>query len=362
MRKTIFEPTMEHNMSGECEMRRSTISKIPRSKRGRSKTLLSKHRYGIEDPVWQPDNHVGEQTFLEMLSEYENIDLHLETTFLEGTNGIRVNNSRIEQIGVIHSSSSTSSHAQWIRIKSFVVDASYEGEIVVASKCSFTYGRESSSKYNESLGGVTNSSLNLFPIPISPFRSNDSTELLSYVSNNTIRVGHSDKHLMAFSYRVCITENDFVPYKAPSNYNSEDFELARRLVRSQLDAGEELTMPWGDLTYHGFEFLKNRSMKYDACCGESPFGIDAAGLDMNSDGISYAVASRDERNRIAEEIQYYVKGLMWFWSSDDSIPASVRAQVNSKGLCKDEWPENDHFPPQLYVREVCNPHQLQKIV
>ncbi len=306
-------------------------------------------KYIVENPVWQPDNHLGEQTFLEMLSEYENIDLHLETTVLEGSDGVRVNNSRIEQIGVVTSSSSA---VQWVRIKSFVVDASYEGEIVAASNCSFTYGRESSMKYNESLGGVTNSSINSFPYPISPFRSNDSTELLSYVSNSTIHVGDSDKHLMAFSYRVCITENDFVPYKAPANYDPEDFELARRLVRSEVDAGKELSLPWGDLTYHGFQFLKNRSMKYDACCGSSPFGIDAAGLDLSSDGISYAVASRAQRNRIAEEIEYYVKGLMYFWSSDDSIPASVRAKHKSKGLCRDEWPENDHFPPQLYVREV----------
>ena len=143
-----------------------------------------------------------------------------------------------------------------------------------------------------------------------------------------------------------------MPYKAPTNYDPEDFELARRLVRSELDAGKELSLPWGDLTYHGFQFLKNRSMKYDACCGSSPFGIDAAGLDLSSDGISYAVASRAERKRIAKDIEYYVKGLMYFWSSDDSIPASVRAKHNSKGLCRDEWPENDHFPPQLYVREV----------
>jgi len=154
-------------------------------------------KYGVSTPIWQPDNHVGEDTFLEMLSEYENIDLHLETTFVEGKDGIRVNNSRIEAIAVISSSSS-----KWVQINSFVVDASYEGEIVTASGCSFTYGRESSSKYNESLGGVTNSSLNEFPYPIYPFKENSTTELLSYISNSTIHVGQSDKHLMAFSYRV----------------------------------------------------------------------------------------------------------------------------------------------------------------
>ena len=26
--------------------------------------------------------------------------------------------------------------------------------------------------------------------------------------------------------------------------------------------------------------------------------------------------------------------------------------MNSYGLCKDEWPDNGHFPPQLYIREA----------
>jgi len=125
-------------------------------------------------------------------------------------------------------------------------------------------------------------------------------------------------------------------------------------VNAELKAGQtELTAPWGDLTYHGFQFLSNRSMKYDACCGSSPFGIDAVGLDISiSDGISYAIASRADRILIAKQIEYYVKGLMWFWSSDDSIPVPIRKKYKSKGLCKDEWPENEHFPPQLYVREA----------
>lgn len=299
-------------------------------------------KYGVDQPIWQPDNHVGEATFLEMLSEYENIDLQLNTTFLEGKDGLRVSNKRIEQIAVAD---------RWIRIKSFVVDASYEGEIVAASGCSFTYGRESLSQYNESFGGVTKSSTNPFPYSISPFKDDNATSLLSYISDSTIHVGQSDEHLMAFSYRVCLSSNNFVPFMPPTNYDPKDFELARRLVRSEIEAGEALSTPWGDLTYHGFEFLSNRSMKFDACCGNSPFGIDAAGLDF-SRGVSYAIASRAERSRIAKEIEYYVKGLMWFWSQDESIPSSIRDDINSKGLCADEWPENGHFPPQLYVREA----------
>ena len=39
-------------------------------------------------------------------------------------------------------------------------------------------------------------------------------------------------------------------------------------------------------------------------------------------------------------------------SSDSSVPASVRAAQGEWGYCRDEFPETDHFPPQLYIREA----------
>jgi hypothetical protein len=40
-------------------------------------------------------------------------------------------------------------------------------------------------------------------------------------------------------------------------------------------------------------------------------------------------------------------------SSDPSVPEVVRSEYATKwGYCGDEFPETDHFPPQLYIREA----------
>ena len=79
----------------------------------------------------------------------------MHTTFVEGSAGVRMETStsgrRIEALAVVASDVAQSSvdaglsAAQWVRA-SYVVDASYEGEVLMAANCSYSFGREAASK------------------------------------------------------------------------------------------------------------------------------------------------------------------------------------------------------------------------
>jgi hypothetical protein len=242
--------------------------------------------YGVPEPVWQPDNWLGEQTFKAMLQE-AGVNLRMLGThdqndsLIEGPGGVVVDRSgqspRVKAIKLRRADGSI----DWI-FSNYFVDASYEGDLLAAAGVTTTYGRESSSTYSEgSYAGVTNGSQATFNPPISPFVHAGSPQVLPFVQSGPDprdRVGQADKNLMAFSYRACLTTdpNNMVPVTAPPGYDPKDFELARRYLLAEIAAGKTPSTPWGDLTYHGYEQL-SKPMKFDACCGDSAVGIDAPG-------------------------------------------------------------------------------------
>ena len=300
--------------------------------------------YGVTEPVWQPDNWVGELMLLEMLDDHD-IELQLNTNFVEGSDGVftSVGSDGLRRItGILLES------GEKLRCRYFI-DASYEGEVMLATGAvSYTHGREHKNTYNETMGGISTGSIAEFKQLVDPYYPNGT--LLKWIQDGPDpwdHLGEKDRNVMSYSFRACLTtdSNNKVPISKPPGYDPLDFELHRRYVIVEVAAGIEPSRPWSNLVYHGYP--PNKTMKYDACCGNSPVGIDAVGL-----AVDYPVASRARRKEIYDEHKYYVQGLMWFWANDSAVPEYIRNEIKELGLCTDEWPDNGHFPPQLYVREA----------
>ena len=160
---------------------------------------------------------------------------------------------------------------------------------------------------------------------------------------------------MAFSYRCCVTTNKTgaVPFAAvaPPAYDPEDFELMRRYLTA-LDAvgkAPPISTIFGVYPYRNFPTTKTRTLKHDLCDANTfPVTSDAPDLQVGYINGSYA-----ERLRVAARVKYYVQGYLHFLATDSAVPKSTRESVLAYGYCADEWPENNHFPPQMSVSLSC---------
>ena len=99
-------------------------------------------RYG-QEIAWMHEPHVAEDIFRQMLRE-AHVTVLLGHALRE-KNGVRKNGSSITEIAMENGDSFTAD---------IFIDSSYEGDLMAQAGVSYTWGRESSEQYGESLGGV----------------------------------------------------------------------------------------------------------------------------------------------------------------------------------------------------------------
>lgn len=212
------------------------------------------------------------------------------------------------------------------------VDGTYEGDLMAAAGVAWTIGREGRAEHGESLAGKQ--------YPKRPLKVNGLDEagrplpLITGTDAGPDAAG--DRHVMTFSFRLCLTRDpaNLVPIPEPTRYEPARFELARRALKA-------------GLTGIGFDLYPLPGGKIDG--NNSIHGQVSLGLVGGSD--TWHAADETERARIWEAHKQYTLEFLHFLRTDPAVPAKLRADYASLGFCKDEFAATGHFPPALYVRE-----------
>lgn len=231
------------------------------------------------------------------------------------------------------------------------IDGTYEGDLAAAAGVPFVTGREDVSEYNEPIGGV-----------LYKYWGGDCGEGTTMKGDNTIQ---------AYNYRLCLTDNpeNMVPFRKPVNYNRDEYlslvddvlygyhtgvetigvtQEMRERNKWAILAGGRTEIPadrWGIGKITNMVSLPNA--KTDANNQHMAF----ISTDLPEENWPWPTASWEWRDAFAKRLREYTEGLFWFAANDTALPESFRNAVRQWGYAADEYPDNDNFPRQVYVRE-----------
>lgn len=226
-----------------------------------------------------------------------------------------------------------------VRAKQYI-DSSYEGDLMARAGVSYVVGREDNATYGETWNGVQMRHLHQFPDGVDPYviKGDSTSGLLWGISDGTLAPeGSGDGKVQAYNFRICLTDEagNSLPIERPADYDPARYELLLRLIEAR--GSDDLN------SYIIMSHMPNRKTDINNNGG---FSTDMIGMNHH-----YPEASYRQREKIFDEHLSYTLGLLYFLGHDERVPETMRREMLRWGLPKDEYTDNGHWTPQLYIRE-----------
>ncbi len=278
-------------------------------------------RYAVEEH-WRFEPHVAEEVFRDWTRE-EGIDVYF-ASFLDR---VEMREIRIVRLWTGNGIEVTAEQ---------FMDCSYEGDLMAAAKVSFTAGRESNSQYGETLNGAQVHNKHQFELPVDPYiREGDpSSGLLPGIEPGEPEPGAGDRRIQAYNFRLCLCKDpsNQLPIVEPCGYDRSRYEILARYLRAGhvpvFNKFDPLVRDKVDMNNHG-----------------------AFSTDLIGENHGFLEAGYSAREEIYQRHVSHIKGLLWFWKQDPTVPSAFQKPFQEWGWAKDEFVDSGGFPHALYVRE-----------